>query len=785
MSSDPLSAIEGPLADAIEIAQAECVRMAHESVDVAHLFLGLLQAFPEGAQKLFGPAGLRRDELIEAVRAALPPGRKARAAREAPDGTPALFEVMRIARELMRGDPFRFEHGMAAITRQKDNLPKRVLSTFGVDPKSIETASLAILAAKESPVTDDDDDDDLPGPTVVAAKPKKDSFLATLAKDLIERAKSGAMDPVIGRDREIEAVLETLARRTKNNPVLVGEPGVGKSAIVEGLAQRIAAGRVPPRLKNLKLFELSTADLVAGTQYRGDFEARILKLVDETSRNPDYVLFIDEIHTILAAGGQQGTGDAAALLKPHLARGEVRCIGASTTDEYRKFIEKDRALVRRFQPINVPEPTIEECVLILRGIAGRFEEHHGVKLDPRALEAAVHLSVKHMPERYLPDKAIDLIDQSCARKVIRAPADFSGTLTVTREDIAELLRDQLGKNLGEVTVDEGEKLLGIEEFLRSRVVGQDHVAERVADRLRLTKRELDFRPERPSGVFLFLGPTGVGKTEVARCLAEYMLGSQRALIRYDLSEFAEQHSVAKIVGSPPGYVGYEDEGHQLTSKIRSNPQTILLLDEIEKAHPSVLNLFLQVFEDGRLTDAQGRTVSFSEVTIILTSNIGAEAFRQKASIGFTQPVSLPPEEVRAQAKEVLAGRLPPELLNRVDEVLVFNPLGPKEINRIAERLVERAIERFGRDNKAIEVEPSAIQFLGETGYDPAYGARHLTRNVEQLLLQPLARETYLSDWDRVEKIKVSKVGSALVFEKVHRRASVAHAGAKEASAESS
>ena len=792
MSEQQFYGFEGPLAEALETAQQECRRLHHVAVDVGHFFMGLLQAAPESAQKLFGPAGLNASELALSVRAALPPAaadsdEQTAGGADCPP-TPALLEVIQIAHGMTHQAPIRFEHAIVGICRQEDNIPLRILKSFGIDITALMTAALATLAAAGDlggKASADQGEGPIGLPAMRPKKRAKDSIIASLARDLIEIARSGEMDPVIGRDREINAVLETLSRRTKNTPVLLGEPGVGKSAIVEGLAQKIAAGEVPARLSGLRIFELSTADLVAGTQYRGDFEARILKLVEETSQDPNLVLFIDEIHTILAAGGQQGTGDAASLLKPHLARGSIRCIGATTTDEYRKFLEKDRALVRRFQPINVPEPSPEECLLILKGLAPGLEQHHEVKLTPESLEAAVSLSKKHLPERHLPDKAIDLVDQACARKILRTPPAKGEECTVTAEDIAELLRDQLGKSLGEVSVDDTEKLLGIEAFLRSRVIGQDHVSLRVAERIRLTKRELDFRPERPNGVFLFLGPTGVGKTEIARCLAEYLLGSRQRLLRYDLSEYAESHSVAKIIGSPPGYVGYDDEGHQLTSKIRSNPQGLLLLDEIEKAHPSVLNLFLQVFEDGRMTDAQGRTVSFSEITIILTSNIGADVFKAKNTIGFggtEQPLA---EEVRAMAKEVLKDRLPLELINRVDELLVFNPLSRENIFSITELLVSRAVERFGKQHKTIEIAPSAIRFLGETGYDPTFGARHLTRNIESLLLQPLARETYLSDWERVERIKIEKVGSALVFETILQKPrAAARAGGLSGSTES-
>lgn len=771
MNAQAWGGADGPLSLALEIAEAECAQLHHDRVDVGHLALGLLIAFPEPMQGLLEPFGLKRIDMIEALRAAMPQPAVGDRSPE-PMPSPELLELMKLAETVSGKSPVHFEHVLVAMLRQSSNLPRRVLLSFGVDLRRLEAMARARITLSEGEAAAE--------ATASVERPKKsrskpraestereNSMIQQLTRDLVAMAAAGKMDPVIGREREIDAVLETLARRTKNNPVLLGEPGVGKSAVVEGLAQRIAAHKVPARLADLRIHELSTANLVAGTQYRGDFEQRIMKLVEETAQDENIVLFIDEIHTILAAGGQQGTGDAAALLKPHLARGEVRCIGATTNDEYRKFIEKDRALVRRFQPINVPEPTKEECLAILRGLRVRLEEHHEIGIGDDALDAAIQLSVRYLPERALPDKALDLIDQAAARKSLRNP-DVKGVKLVAH-DILELLREQLGKNLGEITLDESRKLLGIEEFLKLRVIGQEHAAQRVAERIRLAKRELDFRPERPNGVFLFLGPTGVGKTEVARCLAEYLLGSRNAMIRYDLSEFTEAHSISKLIGSPPGYVGYDDEGHQLTSRIRSKPQTILLLDEIEKAHPSVLNLFLQVFEDGRLTDSHGRTVSFSEVTIILTSNLGAEAFRKRESIGFTPVKDLTSEEVREQAKEVLEGQLPPELINRVDEVIVFNSLTQNVIFAIAKSLVDRTIDRFHRENKAIEVDESAIRFLAETGYEPKYGARHLQRNVEQILLQPLARETYLSDWSSVSKIKVKREGSALVFEKLHRR----------------
>ncbi len=777
LTLDALVQAGGPLAQTVAIAQAEGLQLGHAQLDVGHLFLGLLQAFQNESHSLVYPAGLVPEDLIEAVRAALPPGAPrtentgdaADPEREsAPPAAPtaSLADALKIAGDAAHDRPLLFEHLFLGLVRTKDSLPRRVIASFGIETKALEAAALSRLAANARETAKQKGQ--------AAAEKKSESTLAKLTRDLVERARQGKMDPVIGREKEIDSLLETLARRTKNNPVLVGEPGVGKTAIVEGLAQRIAKGLVPGRLGRIKLLELSIADLVAGTQYRGDFELRIQKLVEETSKDPDVVLFIDEIHTILSAGGQAGTGDAASLLKPHLARGDLRCVGATTTDEYRKFIEKDRALVRRFQAINVPEPSPDECMKILDGLKGGLEQHHGVSIDTSALLASIQLSRRYLPERLLPDKALDLLDQACARKMLRSHAT-GAPRTVAAADVLSILRDQLGKKLGAVAEDESERLLGIEGYLKSRVVGQDHVAKRVAERILLTRRQLQFRPERPAGVFLFLGPTGVGKTEVARGLAEYLFGSQDQLLRYDLSEFSEPHSVARIVGSPPGYVGYDDEGHQLTSKVRSNPQAILLLDEIEKAHPAVLNLFLQVFEDGRLTDAQGRTVSFSEVTIILTSNIGADAFRRREAIGFAKVEEQTPEETREAARAILKDRLPLELLNRMDELLVFNPLGREQILQIAERLVARATERFQKEGKTIDVDATAIRFLGETGYDPTFGARHLQRNVEQLLLQPLARETYLSDWALVEKILVTKEGSALVFEKLSRKQPVREA----------
>jgi ATP-dependent Clp protease ATP-binding subunit ClpC len=794
MRADEMGHVEGPLSLALEIAEAECQQLRHERVDSGHLLLGLLIAHPEPMQRLLAPFGLRRIDLIEALRAAMPQQPADTAAPADPMPSSELLDVIRSAEQLATGSAVELEHALIAVLRQATNLPRRVLLSFGVDLKRLEVGALARLAASregEAPAprakrrgTDgpkaSNDRDGRDGRAAAKSAPRE-SVIEQLTRDLVAMARDGEFDEVIGREREIESVLEILARRNKNNPVLLGEPGVGKSAIVEGLAQRIARGGVPSRLKDLRIRELGAADLVAGTQYRGDFEQRILKLVEETSEDPNVVLFIDEIHTILASGGQQGTGDAASLLKPHLARGDVRCIGATTHDEYRKFIEKDRALARRFQPVLVPEPSIDDCRKILTSVRTRLESHHGLKIGDDALEAAMSLSVRYLQERHLPDKAIDLLDQAAARKSLRQPDDPNAL--VAAHDVLGLLRDQLGKNLGELTLDESKKLLGIEEFLKHRVIGQDHAAERVAERIRLAKREFDFRPERPNGVFLFLGPTGVGKTEIARCLAEYLLASRDAMIRYDLSEFTEAHSISKLIGSPPGYVGYDEEGHQLTSRIRTRPQTILLLDEIEKAHPAVLNLFLQVFEDGRLTDSHGRTVSFSEVTIILTSNIGADAFRRRDSIGFTPLRDLAPEEVREQARALLENRLPLELINRVDEVVIFNSLTREAILEIARNLVERAILRFHRENKSVEVEESAVKFLADTGYDEIYGARHLQRNVEQLLLQPLARETYLSDWNLVHKIKVRKAGSGLVFEKLHRKGPRAARGVSQESAE--
>jgi ATP-dependent Clp protease ATP-binding subunit ClpC len=601
------------------------------------------------------------------------------------------------------------------------------------------------------------------------------------SRDLTEAAREGKLDPVIGRAEEVETTIEILSRRTKNNPVLIGDPGVGKTAIVEGIAQRVVNDDVPETLADKRVLQLDLAGLVAGTQYRGQFEERLKKVIDEARENPDaQILFIDELHTVVGAGAAEGSMDASNMLKPALARGELRVVGATTIDEYRKNIEKDAALERRFQPVLVSEPSVDDTVEILRGLKDRYEAHHRVKITEEAIVAAAELSDRYITGRFLPDKSIDLVDQASARVRLRSktkPVDtkeledeigrlkrekdqavsaedfeeaqdlkgriqesqdrlgaFKGgrqpVAEVTAEDIAEVVSRATGIPVSQLTQEERERLMRLEEQLHERVIGQDEAVGAISEAIRRARAGLG-DPNRPIGSFLFLGPTGVGKTELARTLAEALFGDEAAMVRIDMSEFQERHTVSRLVGAPPGYVGYEEAG-QLTESVRRRPYSVLLLDEIEKAHPDVFNILLQILDDGRLTDSQGRTVDFKQTVIIMTSNMGAQRIqahaRRKESF----------EELKEDVMRIVRSQLRPEFVNRIDEIIVFRALTQEQIAEVARLLLEQTQRRLHAQDIEVEFTDDAVALIAEEGYDPEFGARPLRRVIQRRVDNELA-----------------------------------------------
>ncbi len=631
---------------------------------------------------------------------------------------------------------------------------------------------------------------------------------------MTKKATEGKLDPIIGRKEEIERVIQILSRRTKNNPCLIGEPGVGKTAVVEGLAQKIVAGDVPEILKDKRVVSMDISGMVAGAKYRGDFEERIKKALSEVKKVGDVILFIDEMHTIVGAGAAEGAIDAANILKPLLARGEIQLVGATTLNEYRKYIEKDSALERRFSPVNVNEPSEKDTIKILKGIRDKYEAHHGVKITDEAIESAVSMSVRYINDRFLPDKAIDLIDEAASRvklKTFTEPDNLkeleeqieeakkdkeeavrtqkfekAATLrdkekelkekyekeqkkwknkntkqvtNIAEENIAEVISNWTGIPASKITEDENIRLKNLEKNLHERVIGQNEAVEAVAKAIRRGRVGLK-DPKRPIGSFLFLGPTGVGKTELSKALAESLFGDENAMIRVDMSEFMEPHSVSKLIGSPPGYVGF-DEGGQLTEKIRRKPYSVILFDEIEKAHPDVMNMLLQILEDGRLTDSQGRTVNFKNTVIIMTSNIGARLITDKKSLGFSQATKGEDdskkeyEETKKEVMETLKRELRPEFINRIDEIIVFHKLTDEEIGQIIDIMLNEVIKRLEVQKIKIELEPEVKKLIASKGIDKNFGARPLRRTIQSVLEDKLAEEILNGN---LKKSKITKVG---------------------------
>ncbi|WP_116026903.1 ATP-dependent Clp protease ATP-binding subunit [Thermomonospora umbrina] len=683
-----------------------------------------------------------------------------------PSAKRALLDAYQISRAL--GSSYIGpEHVLYALAVNPDSEAGRMLHDAHVTPEALQTA-----AAGPRPAS---------GPGA-GGPPTDTPTLDEFGRDLTEQAREGRLDPVIGRDREIEQTIEVLSRRTKNNPVLIGDPGVGKTAIVEGIAQHIADGEVPDILLDKRLVQLDLAGVVAGTRYRGDFEERLHKLIDEISEHSDrLVVFIDEIHTIVSAGGGEGGAMSAGnMLKPALARGELHIVGATTIDEYRKNIEKDAALERRFQPILVPEPAVDDSIEILRGLRDRYEAHHQVRFSDEALVAAVELSTRYLTDRFLPDKAIDLIDQAGARVRLRnrtpgrevreldrrldqvcrekdqavaeenyeratalrdelaelrrrkdeIPAGGSSAVPqVTVEDIAEVVSRITGIPVAQLTQEERERLLSLEGHLQQRVVGQDEAVEAVAEAVRRSRAGMG-DPDRPIGSFLFLGPTGVGKTELARALAEALYGGEDRMVRIDMSEFQERHTVSRLVGAPPGYVGYEEAG-QLTESVRRRPYSVLLLDEIEKAHPDVFNVLLQLLDDGRLTDSQGRTVDFRNTVVIMTSNLGSDVITGRLAAGFATDGGAADASLRDRVMGRLKEAFRPEFLNRIDEIIVFRRLDAEQLHQITDLLLEETRRRLHAQDLTVEFTPESVDWLARQGYQPEFGARPLRRTIQR------------------------------------------------------
>lgn len=787
-------------------------QLGHTYVGSEHLLLGLLRVGSGVAATILNANDVTDEKIEELLKETIGYGT---VTKLSPDYfTPKAKRVLETAvsgSNNLGKKHVGTEHILLSILSENDNYAIRFLNKLGVNTDFIVQDTLKVVGVKA---------DDISGKNIVKDKIKSDSPTPTLDKygrDLTTAAENGKLDPVIGRTEQIDRMIQILCRRTKNNPCLIGEPGVGKTAVVEGLAQKIISGDVPEILLNKRVVSLDLTGMVAGTKYRGDFEERIKAIIDEVIKSDNVIVFIDEIHTIMGAGSAEGSTDAANILKPSLARGDFQLIGATTINEYRKNIEKDAALERRFQPINIDEPSEEDSILILKGLKDKYEAHHNVKILDEAIEAAVKLSSRYLNDRFLPDKAIDLIDEAgskvrlsfsvvpdevkdleqrisdasaekdeaiSAQNFERAAeirdkikeleeqigeykskkndenANFVGT--VTAEHIAEIVSNWSGVPVVQLTEEEGARLLKLEEVLHNRLVGQDEAVSAVAKAIRRGRVGLK-DPKRPIGSFIFLGPTGVGKTELCKALAEAMFGSEDMMIRLDMSEYMEKHTVSRLIGSPPGYVGF-DEGGQLTEKVRRKPYSVLLFDEIEKAHPDVFNILLQILEDGILTDSQGRKVDFKNTVIIMTSNIGARLITEKkSSFGFVSDSENVNDNIKDKVLSELKNAFKPEFLNRVDDIIVFTKLDKNAIKQIAENMLENLKTRLRNIEINIEFTEGVIDFLAEKGFDDIYGARPLRREIQRSVEDPLSEKILSGEFSKGSKIKCDFLGDKIVF----------------------
>jgi ATP-dependent Clp protease ATP-binding subunit ClpC len=784
----------------LALAQEEAVRLGHGNIGTEHILLGLIREGDGIAAKALLALGLSLDKIQDEVEQLIGHG---------PEQTPNIAYTPRAKKviELSMDEARKLghtyvgtEHILLGLIREGEGVAARVLNNLEISLNKARHQVLQLLGSTEAmPATT--------GASANASTPTLDG----LARDLTQFAKEGHLDPVIGRSKEIERVIQVLSRRSKNNPVLIGEPGVGKTAIAEGLAQRIINNEIPETLRDKRVMTLDMGSVVAGTKYRGEFEDRLKKIMEEIRQANNIVLFIDELHTLIGAGGAEGAIDASNILKPALARGELQCIGATTLDEYRKYIEKDAALERRFQPIAVDPPSPEEAIQILYGLRDRYEAHHRVKITDEAIEQAVKLSDRYITDRFLPDKAIDLIDEAGSKVRLNsytAPPNLKqlesrledarkekdaavqsqefekaaalrdkeqklkeelenlktewkekqGRIDseVTPDDIAQVVASWTGIPVVKMVEEESERLLKMEDILHGRVIGQEEAVKAVSRAIRRARAGLK-DPKRPMGSFIFLGPTGVGKTELARALAEAMFGDENAVIRIDMSEYMEKHATSRLVGAPPGYVGYE-EGGQLTEKVRRKPYSVVLLDEIEKAHPEVFNILLQVLEDGRLTDSKGRVVDFRNTLIIMTSNVGADAIKKNSSLGFTavEDAGRDYTNMKGKVLEELKKAFRPEFINRIDETIVFHSLGQEHINQIVGLMVEELRKRLNEQGVDFELSEEAKTFLSKQGYDPAYGARPLRRAIQKYIEDRLSEELLRGNISKGDFLKIDE-----------------------------
>ncbi|MFB4165647.1 ATP-dependent protease ATP-binding subunit ClpC [Alteribacillus sp. JSM 102045] len=772
----------------LALAQEEAIRLGHNNIGTEHILLGLIREGEGIAAKALQALNLGSEQIQKEVESLIGTGQEG---SKTIHYTPRAKKVIELSMDEARKLGHSYvgtEHILLGLIREGEGVAARVLNNLGVSLNKARQQVLQLLGSNEASNSNHQQ------ASGAGSSNANTPTLDSLARDLTAVAKEEGLDPVIGRSKEIERVIQVLSRRTKNNPVLIGEPGVGKTAVAEGLAQSIISNEVPEILRNKRVMTLDMGTVVAGTKYRGEFEDRLKKVMEEIRQAGNVILFIDELHTLIGAGGAEGAIDASNILKPSLARGELQCIGATTLDEYRKYIEKDAALERRFQPIQVDEPTTEESIQILTGLRDRYEAHHRVTITDEAIAEAVKLSDRYISDRFLPDKAIDLIDEAGSKVRLRsytAPPNLKEleqkleetrkekdasvqsqefekaaslrdseqrlreelekmknewkekqgqeNTEVTPEDIAQVVASWTGIPVSKLAEEETDRLLKMEDILHSRVIGQEEAVNAISKAVRRARAGLK-DPKRPIGSFIFLGPTGVGKTELARAVAETLFGDEDSVIRIDMSEYMEKHATSRLVGSPPGYVGYE-EGGQLTEKVRRHPYSVILLDEVEKAHPEVFNILLQVLEDGFLTDSKGRRVDFRNTAIIMTSNVGANLLRRNKNVGFTtQTEGEKFQDMRDKVMGELKNTFRPEFLNRLDEIIVFHSLEKEHIKKIVVLMAEQLQERLSEQGIKFELTEEAKDKISDEGFDPEYGARPLRRALQKQVEDRLSEE---------------------------------------------